>query len=425
MAPPADTDLGEITMVTSRSIEGVVRWQDEEPAAHVLVHALRVRGGKAAFHVGDVLLAPTNDRGEFHLDDLLPGSYVVYAYLQGLSPGDARPRIAKPVFYPNSSVPNIGDAIDVRSIPNISGLLMHIEELAGVTVSGTVRETPEVPKGSRVLLGIYIPGNPAQPFAGTMGVAGSPFTIYDVPRGSYLLIAIAQTQKLRNIQSLTVDTEPVRDVDVSVGRGQEISGRAILVRMENGVDSASASPKVYLKAESEKLQFYGHLERGVGADGAFHLQDAIAGETYLLDAIAPAGTYISNVEQNGRTLPGAPFPVTAGGGEVQITLRTDGGTVAGIIKKVKDEQLPEIVVLAPSNRSKEHLFRVATPLKDGSFKVSDIAPGDYSLFAFDKNENDAYLASEYLDKFGDKGVPLSIKASGSYTRELTIIRVLN
>lgn len=94
----SDVDLGTITLVRGRSISGAVRWDNEEPAEKVAVHALKVRRGRAAFVIGDSIIVGTNSRGEFKLDNLRPGRYVVYAYVLGLALAVMKPRMALPCF---------------------------------------------------------------------------------------------------------------------------------------------------------------------------------------------------------------------------------------------------------------------------------------------------------------------------------------
>jgi len=188
---PGDADLGTITLVSMRRISGMVRWQDEEPAAGVTVHALRVKGGKAALRSGEVPLTRTNDHGEFTIDRVPPGRYVVYAFIQGVAPGDhTRPEIALPVFYPGTPAPDTRSAIDLLNTPEITGLVLHLQEAAGVIVSGQVIPSISAPKGSTVHLGLFVPGSPAPPFAGTIAAAGDEFRIRDVPPGSYLLLSV-------------------------------------------------------------------------------------------------------------------------------------------------------------------------------------------------------------------------------------------
>lgn len=54
------------------------------------------------------------------------------------------------------------------------------------------------------------------------------------------------------------------------------------------------------------------------------------------------------------------------------------------------------VVLAPRDRNKQQLFRTATSAIHGSYRLTDIAPGNYDHFGLDRNGEDVYRESGYL-----------------------------
>ena len=81
---------------------------------------------------------------------------MVYTYVPGLAPAFLKPKVALPVYYPNSPIPDIGAAIDVTDREEVSSLLMHLKEMKeGVPVEGMVEASEEFPKGSVVLSGTH------------------------------------------------------------------------------------------------------------------------------------------------------------------------------------------------------------------------------------------------------------------------------
>jgi len=415
---PNDADLGSITLVAMRRILGVVRWQDGEPAATVIAHALRVREGKAPYRAGEVSLTGTNERGEFTLDRLRPGRYVVYAYLPGLAPNNgARPKVALPTFYPGSTTPDIGSAVDLRKVPEIS-LVLTLQAVTGVSVSGQVVPGDGAPKGSAVHLGLFLPGNPAQAFAGTTAAAGEEFHILDVPPGSYMLFAVASNLSIRAFQPVQVKTEPVKGISVTLTGAVQISGTAVVVQPGNAEPKTLPAADVALRAQSEVLQIYGFTRNVTKPSGEFTLDGAYPGETYMVRIDPPPGTYIQKVVQNTRELSESPFPVVAGGGPVEITLGKDGGTVTGSLNRNNGDQSKAFIVLAPDDRKREDRFRVATTDTGGNFQIVDVPPGDYQAFALDRNEDDAYLADGYLDGLG--GAPVRVHVGPSQTQRIQL-----
>jgi hypothetical protein len=426
---PPKVDLGTITLIRWRTISGVVRWDNEERADHVLVHALLVKRGRAAMKMGDVFITGTNGAGEFRLDKLKPGRYVVYTYVPGLAPAFLKPRVALPVYYPNSPIPDVGASIDVTNREEVSDLLMHLKEMKeGVPVEGFVEATAEFPKGSIVNLGLTIEGSPAQAITGVEARAGEPFRINPVPSGSYRFVAVPkgrQFESLRDFQPLHVGAEPVTGVKISLRKRPSLDGTAEIVSSQAGAQTSQRTPaaKVNVLASSEALQLYGGSHDTSDEKGEFHLENVAEGETFLLNLTPPAGTYIARVEQDARTVSGGPFPVVGGGGPIHIELRDDGGIIQGSVKKRDGVAGNGFVVLAPVERGREHLFKTAAAADDGSFLIQDIAPGDYDLFAFNRNEEDLYFEPPYLASFVSGSTRITVGAKEARRQDLDIIDV--
>ena len=425
---PPKIDLGTITLIRWRTISGVVRWDNEDRADHVLVHALLVKRGRAAMKPGDAFITGTNDVGEFRLDKLKPGRYVVYTYVPGLAPAFLKPKVALPVYYPNSPIPDIGAAIDVTDREEVSSLLMHLKEMKeGVPVEGTVEASEEFPKGSVVSLGLTIEGSPAQAITGVEARAGETFRINPVPPGSYRFVAVPkgrQFENLRDFRPLHVGTEPVSGITISLRKRPPLDGAVETVSTQAGAQSVQRMPaaKVSAWALSDALQIYAQTHDTSDEKGEFHLQNAVEGEPYLLNVTPPVGTYIARVEQDAKALSGGPFPVLGGGGPIHIELRDDGGTIQGSVKKRDGVAGNGFVVLAPVERGREHLFKTAAA-DDGSFMIKDIAPGDYDLFAFNRNEEDLYFEPPYLASFASGSTRITVGAKEAKRQDLEIIDV--
>lgn len=424
-----ELDLGTIVLLRWRTISGVIRWANEDPADHVLVHALLVRRGKAIMKPGDAFIVGTNDNGEFRLDKLKPGRYVVYTYVPGLAIAFLKPRAALPVYYPNSPIPDPVASIDVTDREEVPGVLMHLKELKeGVSVEGTVEASAEFPKGSTVFLGLTIAGSPAQAITGAEARAGEPFRINPVPPGSYRFVAVPkgkQFESLRDFQPLNVSTEPVTGIKIVLRRRPPLEGVIELASKPVDGQGEQKTPvqRVSVVAISESLQMYGTTRDTSDERGEFHLENTAEGEELLLTATPPPGTYIARVEQNGRSVDGAPFRVTGGAGPIRIGLRDDGGTIQGAVHKKEGITGAGFVVLAPVDRSREHLYKTAAVSADGSFLMQGIAPGEYDLFGLSRNEEDWYLEPSYLASFASASTHIAITSKESRLQDLDIIDV--
>jgi hypothetical protein len=79
---------------------------------------------------------------------------------------------------------------------------------------------------------------------------------------------------------------------------------------------------------------------------------------------------------------------------------------------------PAYVVLAPKNRQAAQSFRTTTGDRNGTFKISGIAPGAYDLFAFDQESN--YLGEESLQRYASSAVTVTVEPNAVLTVSLEI-----
>lgn len=418
---PPKTDLGDIVLGVMRSIQGTVRWKNGDPADNVIAHALVVRAGRGVFRPGDVRLAMTNERGEFRLENLRPASYLLYSYTLGFRT-DLPGRSALPVFYPDLPDPNPSGAIDLRKTKEAADLALTLQDMDGVSVSGTVTPSPQLPQGSPLYVGLMVPANPAQPFVGVQTEVGKAFQLQGIPPGNYILIMAGKNTPNRSAFALTVGASPIAgmsfhfvdsheiecglEYDLAQPRDAPISPATPGNESVPSVDLSSA--RVW--AMSEQLQMFGVLAGRVGSDGGTHLQGAVPGYRYALNIEPPAGSYISRVMQAETELTGSPLQIGADDGRVRIVLRRDGGSLSGFLSDKDGKPTAGFVVLAPANRAKAHWLKTATPGGDGKFELTMIAPGKYNLFALPHNDNDSYLDEKYIERFPSTEITIAANA---------------
>jgi hypothetical protein len=412
--------LPDIVLTPKREITGIVRWQDGEVVARAQVRVFGIRGGKPVYRE-DIPSVATNVRGEFNLANLRPGRYILLVspptQLSGLDfsgqlvPGGI-PRLGLPVFYPGGSVPDLRSTLDLRGVPSAPNVAIVLDETPGVVVEGSVIPSATTPAGSNVSIALSGAGLFS---ASVVARVGEPFRIAPVPAGIYVLDAIGQgSQPTRTFLSVTVGGNPVLGVTVTMPPPSALSGRV-------EVDDSALHPIVNIQLRSEKVQ--GTLSTTSSPDGEFRIPLTVEGELYgLIVGSLPPNMYLAAVFQGERQIPASPFQVTAGGDVVRIVLKSDGGTIEGTVKE-DDRVASSFVVLAPKDRRLEQNFRTVVADREGTFKLSDIAPGDYDLYAFDRDEDDDYLDDVFLGEFADRGVETVVEPGSTRSVELKLIRL--
>src|SRR6185369_10973502 len=81
------------------------------------------------------------------------------------------------------------------------------------------------------------------------------------------------------------------------------------------------------------------------------------------------------------------------------------------------------VVLVPNAERRGHpdQYRAVSSDEEGKFEIRGIPPGDYQLFAWENVEERAWLNSEFMMKFFDTGLPVSVPAKSSNTVQLPVM----
>jgi hypothetical protein len=410
----APLTLPNAVMTARREISGTVRWQDGEVAARAQVRVMTVRGGKPVDPVPSIPSVSTNDLGEFVVPNLQPGRYILVVSPPTFSGGlDATgrfvsggtPRVGVPVFYPGVTAPDARASLDVRGTLNVRNIGIVLEERPGTIVEGTVVPSAAAPAGSAVFVTL---NNTGLFSVGTQTRSGDAFRIGPVPSGFYVLDAQSQgPSPSRTLLSLTVGGATLSGVAVSIPPPAPLSGRV-------EIDDPALRINPTLRLQSERIP--GTMGAPVSANGEFRIPLTITGETYRMTVGLPqnANVYIAAVRQGAQEKLTSPFSVAAGGDPVQIVLKTDGGTLDGIVK----DGSQAFVVLAPKDRRLEQHFRTVRTGSDGTFKIFGIAPGDYDLIAFDRNEDDDYLDEVFLRGF--EGKMAEVKAAPRSTKTIEL-----
>jgi hypothetical protein len=72
-----------------------------------------------------------------------------------------------------------------------------------------------------------------------------------------------------------------------------------------------------------------------------------------------------------------------------------------------------VLVPRESRRQNLLLYRTAQSDNSGNFTMNGIAPGDYKLFAWESVQNTAWMNTEFVAAFENRGLAVSVSATGS------------
>jgi len=263
------------------------------------------------------------------------------------------------------------------------------------------------------VLGLMLPGLPAQFIAAIRVKPGQSFRLPHVPPGEYLLVASTRKNE-RAVQPVTVRDRPVKGLSITMPVPVPIRIRAEVEQAPTDNESPTSAPRLpaanlAISCESEKLQMYGLTGKFTDEKGALDIVATAPGETYSLRFPSlPKDAYVASIAQGDRDLNGtAPF-IVASPDEVRILLKKDGGTIRGLLDRTDGSVKRAFIVLAPTSSGARYLYRKVISDERGEFTIPAIAPGEYNLFAF-KHDDDDILDPAFLSRFASKAIHLAIQ----------------
>ena len=164
----------------------------------------------------------------------------------------------------------------------------------------------------------------------------------------------------------------------------------------------------------------------VKEDGTF-LIHGIFPDTYRVAAFAGGQAfYLKSVlagqqeAKNGEVtvVDGAPPTLT-------IVLSSAGGQVGGsVLNDKKEPAHGSTVVLLPSadRRDQPQYYKSATVDQNGKFTMTGVAPGDYTLLAWENVESGAWLDPEFVARFETNGKALHIKDNDVVSADIQALK---
>jgi hypothetical protein len=467
----------KLEMAATGVIAGRIVDLENRPArARVMAFEASYESGRRK--LGVVETTVTDDRGEYRLFHLPPGRYFV-----GARALDPRQRTVNLVTYVSAAFGPVQEssteaplfmraAENGETIEETYGLVFYgatePERARPVDVgSGTTTATVDIdlsPARVRAyrIQGVAVDGN-GSPVGGDTQVRAVPkvwlpsqiipsantdsngnFEIAGLASGQYTLRALSANTNSNSPQTrvwgghlpVEITGADLRDVRFVMTSGLTLQGR-ISFEGKDGLDASglniSLQPDASLVAANTAVQ----------ANGTFNLSTVYPGEYRV--SISP----ILTINTGPPYIPPRPIPapfqdayvksirlgvqdVLAGSvqigsqnpGDFEIVIGTNGGLLEGVVVNKDRKGVPNATVaLVPAStlRQRSDLYKSALTSAAGAFKLRAIAPGDYTLFAWEYAEPGIWHQSEFLRPFESSGKPIRISEGNNESIELTLL----
>ena len=415
-----------LRMTPHGALSGHVLDEDGDPVANAIVMAMTYSYAMGHRKLIPVDTSTTNDRGEYRLGKLPPGHYYVSASALHVNPLGAAPPLPKDgapetgyvsTYYPHTTDVAQATKLDVTPAADITGLTVQLQKSTVVRIKGQALTADGKPMtGGQVML--MSMGNIGAMQMGSLNPEGR-FELANIQPGSYTLMTIQMGggKPSMTMQPITVPKEGLTDLKLGAQPEKTIQGKVV----------TTGNGKVDLKAVRVMLAGEGAMPTmpvlgTVNETGAFTLKVTPSPYELTLTPIPP-GTYLKSVMLNGHEMLGKALDFSSGGGDLVVTLGTDGGKVDGAVSLSGKPLFDATVVLLPADATRRfpETTKVESTDDAGHLVFKDVPPGDYLVFAWEKVESGAWYDPDFLKAAEKQAVPVTVDPKGNGKVEIKAI----
>jgi len=431
-----------IRLQAAAVIDGRVTDEDGDPLPEAQVAVLRQTFVAGRSHWEQVGAERTNDLGEYRIAGLAPGNYFVsvtpppnFRSLIETNGNMAARNQAEPAekpaptAYQTTYYPGVRDRAQAAAIQLRAGddfpVNFSLNPSPSVTIRGSVVNLPSGSTAAIMLqskdFGLVLNG-------AEMHKDGS-FEIRDVSPGAYTIVATVDNASapMTARQALQVASDNVEGLQLTPQPGGAIRGR---LRMEASGTARLDPSQFFLQLRStdsdddvgESFSTLAH----VNADGTFEWKDVPAGRYFvqISESSAMPDWFLKSVAAGGRDVSDSGFSLNSGIGQIDLIASANGARVEGLAANQKDEPVADAVVVAvPESRFRDRpdRYRKAVTDQSGRFTLRGLPPGDYTLFAWESVDGEAYYNPEFLKAYENRGKTLHVSEGDRVSLQLKAI----
>jgi hypothetical protein len=266
--------------------------------------------------------------------------------------------------------------------------------------------------------------------------ADGSFVIRDVAPGAYTILATVENAAVPMMarQALQVVSNSVEDVRLAPQPGGWIHGRLRLESQGNGHVDLSQIFLVLRSVDGDD-ESLGGFSMGdgfshtahVAADGSFEWKSVPPGNYFVQlagDGGGNSNWFLKSALAGGREVDDAGMSVSGGAVALDVVASANGGVAEGVVTDQKGEPVANAVIVAvPEARLRGRIERFRKTVSDqsGRFALHGIQPGEYTLFAWESVDGEAYYNPEFLKNYEQQGSALRMSEGDRKTVQLAVI----
>jgi hypothetical protein len=434
-----------LPLIPGGVISGSVQDLQGKSLAGARITAL-MKGYDAGYaFLNEVRSVIADDRGNFRLFGLHPGSYYVRAEHLATSENYS-PTLYS--YFPGVTTANEAIAVHVNGGAESGGTNFSVQPGAARIFGSTTFTPPSLGSGRKrtdggtpfppIVTYFLVPSDDGsvvdpQTVLAWSGVHSPPqngFEILGVRSNRYQLYAVVESETPTGEyeyyvgrSTVSVGTGDVENISVVIGAESTVNGR--VVWMEGGRTPEKVSLSWRLQAsvfpESEVLESWDY----VNPDGGFKIR-ALPGLRYDLTVEdLPKNVAVVDIRQKGVSVFDEGIIADAASA-VEVLVSGNTGSIDVSVTDSKQQPVRNATVTlipAGEHRKNRSLYRRAKfdAATSRYLAIDAIPPGEYMVFAWDDIPVDAEMNSEFLREFESRGVPVVVDARKALHVQLPLI----
>jgi hypothetical protein len=429
-APPPSlkVDAGQsvsdvkIKLVPLGVITGRVVDDDGDPVRGAQVQAMTYTYQTGKKQLSNVEQITANDKGEFRLFGLRPGTFYLRASgHNGRFRGIVAPEVPfTPTYFPNTTNAVHAAPIDVSAGAQLRGFDILLRREPRYSVRG---KRPDVKhEGAQVMLQIVPRGGYEGGLHSSQRGDNETFEFMDLLPGSYVVMAtVTEDNKTRMArQAVDVVNADVEGITLNFVAAIEVTGS---VRVEGTPRSPLDNLRVFLRGDIPMMM--GQSSAEVKPDGSFAIPNVVP-DIYEITVGVTQGAYVKSIKFGDAEAQDGRIDLTQGTGPVTVLLGTDVGEVEGSVKKSNGDPAVRVrvtLIAYGTHLGRSDLSRFAFSDEQGKFHLRNVAPGEYLVFAWEDVPIGAPQDPEFRKPFEKQAGAVKIEPNGHATVELTAISI--
>ena len=434
-----------LTLQPYPNIAGKVVDDAGQPVAHAQVRALSSIPMRGKTELQSRMEATTDDTGAFQLKGVSFGrAYLIASPAPEATASNAPPatpgtsqsklRLVS-TFYPDSPDFAGAVALEEQSGQDQGDIVIHMKRAATHHIRGKAKVN--VPAGTHVEIDVYERAGTAvySPGIEATVAADSTFDIPDLLPGSYTLRlmssvstkqapaaskqAPAASQHVLSRQDVTVGATDVNDIVLS-----ETPRASVTWHVRSDDDASANLDKVTVNLltwddpPSNSLSFI-----AANPDGS-HTINVDPGSYLIRVNGLPPGDYISSLQLNQTDALNKAVDLSQGGAsQLEVVLRKGLAELDGSVMSSDDSvPRPAMVILVPQSLSPDgqNILRRSTG-PNATFSFRDVPPGQYTAFAVEQYNYNAWLDPNFIASLQGRGVSVDLAENDRKRIEISAI----